>query len=126
MSETFEKRLEKYEPHGVSLQRVQAGQQAAFDARALTLVRYHGAPVGLLNGLMAAMLAHGVESSRLLSCLFDMLDELVHSSGTPQELSARLREVILATKHVDRHLDDLTKSVAEATRAMEGGKGGVH
>lgn len=117
MSGEFEKRLARYELLEYSARKPAQGEQVVVDMRSVRIVTFEGHPGGLMSALFAVQLVAGVESHRLLHVLYDMLGELLNTSG-PDAIALRLAELIQAATAIRKHLEATELAQEEAGREM--------
>lgn len=87
------------------------------DVRAPKVINCHHRPGGLMSAMFAVDLVHGVESSRMLSALGDLLRELVDCPA--DEIADRMGELLTAEPLITEHLERLRLELEVATAEMK-------
>lgn len=84
------------------------------DVRAPKVITCHHQPGGVMSAMFAVDLMHGLESSRLLGALGDLLRELVDAPA--DEIADRMGELLSAQVVISEHLRglELAPEVARA------------
>jgi hypothetical protein len=121
----FSDRLKRYPPRAYAeLRAVRAEHELrgllhvalGADVRAPKVIACHHQPGGVMSAMFAADLMHGLESSRLLSALGDLLRELVDAPA--DEIADRMGELLSAQVVIGEHMKGLELALLVARAEM--------